>query len=151
MSLGVIEAQYSQYSDQLGNHVNEAFPYTPTLSYSLTGDYTHAVPLGTANLHVDYGWQSSTIFAVGYTSGGTDAAGFPTSSIRQAPYGLLNLRAAWDIAQPNLEVAIFGRNVGDTTYRTTALDLVDAGLGLNAVRYGAPATYGVQVTYKFGG
>ena len=84
-NLGVTDASYNQYQDELGNHVNEPFPYTPEFTYSLTGDYTHDVPRGSVNFHADWGWQSSEIpYAVGYTNGGSDAVNFPTSSIRQS-------------------------------------------------------------------
>ena len=150
-SLAVTEASYNTYQDQLGNHVNEAFPYTPEVQYSLTGDYTHVAPGGSVNFHADWGWQSTVDFDIGYTNGGSGGANLPVSSIRQSPYGLLNLRAAYDLDSPNIEVAVFGRNVTDKVFRTSALDIVDAGLGYNIAQYGPPATFGVQLTYRFGG
>ena len=151
-SLSVIEASYSTFIDPISgaDHSGEAFPYTPKIQYSLTGDYTHPAPLGHVNFHTDWGWQSTTTFDTGYAQNGTTVGDFPVSSIRQSPYGILNLRVSYDFDQPNVEVALFGRNVADKTYRTSALDFVDAGVGINSVQYGAPATYGVQLTYRFG-
>lgn len=148
-SLGVIQAHYDSYEDLLGNHVNEPFPFTPEFQYSLTADYSHMLPLGTANLHMDWGWQSRVTFPTGFTNGGTTSPNFPTDTIAQGSYGLLNAKLSWLFEQQHLELALYGRNITNRLYRISAIDLVDAGLGFNSADYGPPVTYGGQVTYKF--
>lgn len=148
-SLGVTEASYDTYMDLLGDHSKEPFPYTPKVQASVSADYTHDVPHGHALLHADYAWQDTTYFLAGFLNGNTPDS--PLSSIRQAPYGVVNLRLAYTLDPYNVEIAVFGRNVGNTQYRTAVEDFVGAGIGYNVAQYAPPATFGVQVSYKFGG
>jgi iron complex outermembrane recepter protein len=63
----------------------------------------------------------------------------------QKPYALLNLRAAWSPLSEKYQVAIWGKNVMDVHYMNQASP--DAAAA--RVRYSAPATYGVSVSFNY--
>lgn len=65
------------------------------------------------------------------------------------PYGLLNLRLDWKGAFGGpLDLAIYGTNVLDKEYRVTANPGYNNSGFINSI-YGEPATYGVQLRYRF--
>jgi len=63
----------------------------------------------------------------------------------QKPYALLNLRAAWSPPSEKYQLAIWGKNVTDVHYMNQASP--DAAAA--RVRYSAPATYGVSVSFNY--
>jgi iron complex outermembrane receptor protein len=63
----------------------------------------------------------------------------------QNGYALLGLRAEWTNPSGLYTLAVYGDNVTDTTYRTSAFATQD-GAG-NA--WGAPATYGAEIKFQF--
>lgn len=64
-------------------------------------------------------------------------------------YTLVNLRASWDqVLGSQFSAALFGKNVTDEEYFVGGMPL-GASLGHNAAVVGEPATYGVEVSYRF--
>ena len=148
-TLSLTQAYYSRYQDAQGSHVGEPYPYTPKVQTSATVDYTRPVPFGTANLHGDFAWQTDEYLYPGFAGSNFPLAAQITSSLRQHDFGILNLRASYTLEKYNIEFALFGRNVTNVNYRASAVDFANAGLGLNTVLYGPPASYGGQITYRF--
>ncbi len=147
-TLSLTQAYYSKYEDAQGSHVGEPYPYTPKVQTSATVDYTQPVPFGAINLHGDFAWQTDEFLYPGLDGSKFPLAADITSSLRQHDFGILNLRASYTLEKYNVEFALFGRNVTNVDYRATAIDFANAGLGLNTVLYGPPATYGGQITYR---
>ncbi len=64
-------------------------------------------------------------------------------------YGLLSLRGEWnDAFGAPLDIAVYGTNVLDKEYRVTANPGYNNSGFINSI-YGEPATYGVQLRYRF--
>ena len=64
-------------------------------------------------------------------------------------YTLVNLRASWDqVLGSQFSAALFGKNVTDEEYFVGGMPL-GASLGHNAAVVGEPATYGVELSYRF--
>jgi iron complex outermembrane receptor protein len=61
---------------------------------------------------------------------------------------LLNGRIALNLDKPDLELAIFGRNLTNTQYYTNQFDGY-ASLGVAQDFQGAPRTFGVTAMYRF--
>ena len=124
--------------DILGNSTNfrnDAFPYTPKWQVVLDGDYR--VPLGSRT--------SGTLGAnANYRSRTT--AGFGGSDLLDIDaYWLIDLRAGVDFEDGRYGVQVFGRNVTNRYYWTNVARSLD-----NVRRYaGTPATYGVQLSFKY--
>jgi iron complex outermembrane recepter protein len=132
-----IDGNFSNYTP-LGTFQNisgEAFPYTPKWSASLDAQYSFPLAGGYR------GFVGEITSAASATEGGFgDLPEFKIGS-----YVLLDLRAGVRSPDDNWTVSLYGHNVTDKYYWTSASHLVDT-----ITRYaGMPATYGVQATYRF--
>lgn len=123
----------------------EKFERVPPVTWSLGASYTHSVPLGSATVRADYSYQGKT-YQVGITQTITPAY---VPYVTQNGYGLLNARISWDIANPNISLAVYGRNLTQTKYYAYQLDLASAGLGYFISNAGIPRQYGVEATFRF--
>lgn len=66
-------------------------------------------------------------------------------------YTLLNARVDWrEVGGLPLDIGAFVNNLTDKDYIIAGLGLFGSTLGYNSVVYGAPRTYGLQMTYRFG-
>ena len=63
-------------------------------------------------------------------------------------YGLLNGRIALNLANPNIEIAIWGRNLANHAWFTNVFNNY-TGLGATLQFQGAPRTFGGTVAFKF--
>lgn len=137
--------KYTEFSDFAGpggtmrNRTGEKFTYVPDWTYSLGLGY--AVPLdgdGTElKARIDWAWQSRQYFE-----------SVPDSKTSQGSYGLLNGRLEAKFPDPNIVVAIWGRNLLDKDYFTNLLDQRGS-TGTIVGLFGNPRTYGVDVSFKF--
>lgn len=84
------------------------------------------------NFHAAYSWQSDLFW-------NTD------NIARQEPYGLLDLRIGLAPKGSNWEAALYGKNVADKLYRVNAI----AFFGEEVSQFGAPRTYGLDLSWKF--
>jgi iron complex outermembrane receptor protein len=123
----------------------EKFERIPEINWTLAADYRHAVPLGTALFHIDYAYIGDTINQ-GVTQTLTPAL---VPFVSQSGYGLLNARIAWNIEKPDIQVAVFGRNLTGKDFYAYQLDLVNAGLGYIFYNPGTPRQYGIEATFRF--
>jgi iron complex outermembrane receptor protein len=84
------------------------------------------------NLRADYTWQSNLFWA--------------TDNIAREPgYGLVDLRASLSPQDSNWSIAAYGKNVTGKLYRTNIISF----FGEEVSQFGAPSTYGVDLTWKF--
>lgn len=112
----------------------------PKHSVGLTATYRKDLPddLGQAVLTANGTWRSK-IYLDDFELEGL-----------QKSYGLLNLRAEWNnVHGSKLNLAVFGTNVTNETYRIGVLGLIAEGLGIESSVYGEPRMYGVEVSYRF--
>ena len=70
-----------------------------------------------------------------------------TEIIAEDGYGLLNARAAVKLDEPNVEFAVFGKNLTDEVYKSTGFGVMDS-FGWALAWYGPPRTFGVQVSIR---
>ncbi|MDX2142087.1 MAG: TonB-dependent receptor [Rhodospirillaceae bacterium] len=91
------------------------------------GSWTDAL-----NFRADYTYQGNLFWA--------------TDNIAREPsYGLLDLRAALSPPEAAWQVAIYGKNVTNKLYRVNIIPF----FGEEVSQFGAPRTYGVDLTLKF--
>jgi len=64
-------------------------------------------------------------------------------------YGIFNGRIAFKLDNPNVEVALYGRNIGNKKYLLRRFPDLYRTLGIAVAYVGQPATYGVETTFKF--
>ena len=67
----------------------------------------------------------------------------------QSPFGLLSATLAFDIDAYKTTISFWGRNILNKRYMESGTCLVALGLGSCWAAYGAPATYGADVTIRF--
>ena len=113
--------------------VGEAFPNTP--KWQITGDAEYSIPLS----------DTTHAFVGGSLSYRTKSnAGFGENPVFVLPsYALIDLRAG--IEGDKWRAQIWGRNVGDKYYWVNVSRLLDTVVRTS----GAPATYGVTLSYRY--
>jgi len=124
----------AEVSDFSGNQLVSA----PEFSFSGDISYAWAIgSLGTLTPRLDYSWRSKVYF----------------TPDNQAKLGdrsrlLVNARLTWLLADGQLELAGWVRNLTDNVYRVTALDLEGV---LEQINYAMsePRTYGITGTVRF--
>lgn len=134
-SLGLIDARYTRVSPKAADiTLDSNFVMTPRATGSLAADLPIAVSWGAVELHGDYSWRDDVAFSYD-----------PSSMARQRAYGLLNAGISTRLADTDLEIRLWGRNLTNTRYfvRVFQGDLLVVAIP------GEPRTYGVSLTYRF--
>jgi iron complex outermembrane receptor protein len=135
---------YSAYSLGAADSINfkgEPFPFTPkwSVQYGARYDWSLTNDLS-AFASADASYQSSTISQFG----AEEAAVYGAPSQEIKAYSLLNLSAGLQLDK-NWRVELWGKNVTNTYYWTTAVHYSDGIVRLA----GMPATYGIGLHYRY--
>ena len=139
-SVGYLHAKYDRYitlntSGMPVDLSSQPFP-TPKWTYNLDGTYVHQLDFGSLRFTLGYAYRSNTNYAPGT---------LPEISVSQSGFGLLNSRLSLHLDGPNLDIAVFGKNLTDKRYRSYAFTLGAE----NVTLAGDPRTYGVQIRKTF--
>lgn len=154
-TLALTDPKYLVYSDPAGDRRDELFQQVTKSTFSLAAAYERDLGAANLNANLAYAWQGKTpLYAVRSLLTGNAAADEVTLAIIAATErkagGELNGRLAVSIMDDALELAVFGRNI--LNRRTPNVGLVfGAPLNVATTRRNDPATYGVSLTYRFGG
>ncbi|MGF7149151.1 iron complex outermembrane receptor protein [Sphingomonas zeicaulis] len=126
-------------------------PFTPKHSVRLAGDWVIAsIGDGELAAHVDYTWKDKVFTTAG------DGPSVPVG--RDAPinqsYELVDARLSYTIDRGggrNISIALWGKNVFDKRYPGFVIGSgsIIAGYQNQAISYGDPATYGIDVGFSF--
>lgn len=147
-----LNASYDEFiSPTLGDISSFPLANTPENTFSATVRYTLPLPesIGALSVHGNYWWTDE------YAWG--DA--FDPFAVTDS-YGLFNARVDWrNILGSSFDVALYGRNLADEEYYLPGLSLQLAPVsvpqstpfGFTAGIPGDPRTWGVEVSYRFGG
>jgi iron complex outermembrane receptor protein len=140
-SVAYTDANYRQFRDGLGRDLSgQAFQNQPKWTYSLTGAFNQPTSFGAARAELNWYWRSSADL---FPNGAAPAI------YRIAPsYGLLNGRLSVTLDSPNIELALWARNLLDRHYINLVFDLSDS-LGTVISSPGAPRTFGVEARLRF--
>jgi len=136
--------------DDNGNPVLEnvasqrSFGFTPQYQASFDLGYT-APPTshGTLSANVNVFWEDQQTFLANDNTPGSHAMKAPN-------YAVVNGRlqfAGIPLQKGSLDLAVVGRNLFDKKYRTAGVDFGPQ-LGWSTNFYGAPRTFGLQLTYN---
>jgi iron complex outermembrane receptor protein len=159
-NVGYTNAEYKEFFNLDGSDWSGTeFPYTPEWTLAFFGDYAVDVGPGQLKLHADYSWRSEA-FAVpiaasapqriGRTPEQIDALSNALQNSARIPsYGLLNARIAYKFDEPEIEVALYGRNITEEQYFSRLLPVEGTALGFTSYMPGDPRTYGVSVSLGF--
>ena len=129
-----LDTEYENFIDSTGrdlsgNQINR----TPEFSYTVGFDFEQPVnDTYMVGARATYSWQDEFFW-------------LPENINFEDSYGLLNGRVSFGPQDGNWEVAIWGKNVTDELYRLGIIPFA----GDEFSRYGAPATYGVELSARF--
>ncbi|OAN56220.1 TonB-dependent receptor [Sphingobium sp. TCM1] len=138
------------FVDASGDRSNEPLIQVPQVQYSIGATQVVPTGIGEASFHLDYSYVSSQRF---YTSQGNPANGGDVQNrLGKIPiYGLLSGRIALKFDNPGSELAVWGRNLTKKKYVTRAFPDLYTDLGIATEYVGEPRTYGLTLSYTFGG
>lgn len=138
-TLGHLDAGYRTLSPQVaGITLDTPLPLTPEWTYTISGEYRLPLPdLGELRLRGDWTYRSQVSYQL---------ENDPLE--RQPGFGLLNLRATWQLPDERFDIAVFGTNVTDKEFLTNAQDS-RSGNGVAFGGIGRPAEWGVELNMRF--
>ncbi|WP_416877515.1 TonB-dependent receptor [Litorimonas sp.] len=136
-SLGLLDPSYDEFLDAGNDRSDEPFTYAADYTYNVYATATAPLSFGEFVLHADYGFKGDIFF---------DTVDLDRD--KQEGYGLLNVRAAIKLDNPNIEFAVFGKNVLNEEYNTYILDLNNS-LGYTTAFRGTPGVWGAEATVRF--
>jgi iron complex outermembrane recepter protein len=145
-NVGYLDAKYGHDANpgctspfQVGCFFGQAWP-APKWNYTLGAQYVMPTQVGDLTANVNWTWQDDLALI-------PESPEFAINAIQKS-YGLLSGRIALSIEDWDAEVAVFGRNLTDEKYYTTAIGFQNLGFATSFT--GEPRTYGVQFIKRFG-
>jgi iron complex outermembrane receptor protein len=140
-STAYTDAHYLHYADLSGDHSHQPFS-VPRWTFSLGPNYTRSLGFGDLSIEVDYAWKSAVDVVPPSTL---------VQAVTQPGFGLLNARANVHLDASNLDVAVFGQNLTNKEYFDQGYNVAGDGFDFDHLFLGgAPRTFGVEVSKKFG-
>jgi iron complex outermembrane receptor protein len=140
LTYGWIDARYTKLdpaSNASGIFLDNSFNNTPENSFSLTAEFTQALPAGSTLVwHLDYAWKDD-IF--------NDAVNTP--ELFQPSYGLFDASLTWTNADGRWSVAVGGDNLTDESYRMSGFN--QPGVGYTLATWGAPRQWWSRIQLHF--
>lgn len=128
----------------------------PKTQFNIGATQTVQMPGGELALHLDYAYISAQKFftivpAAAQPAAVRDAMNRQNALSSIAGYGLVNGRISYQLANPDIEIYVYARNLFNNKY--LAANFVDLyrDLGFAMGFPGAPRFFGGGVTWKFGG
>ncbi|HEB90809.1 MAG TPA: TonB-dependent receptor [Deltaproteobacteria bacterium] len=122
--------------------------------YSITLTLGQSLPIGrfgTISARWDGTWKHTTYFDASQGRGIPNGDGdvfLPKYTIGQRPYWIHNIRLAYTTPDESIEIALWGRNITNETYKAFSADL--SNIQKTTLHFvGDPRTYGVTTSIKF--
>tara|TARA_B100000446_G_scaffold90034_1_gene84740 strand:+ start:32059 stop:34593 length:2535 start_codon:yes stop_codon:yes gene_type:complete len=140
------EEEYQAYVDAQGNPAGGEKESDDTLdAYTLTLDWSPAIPLGRLNIHMDYVFTEQDF--------GPDSDNYLPQYESIENFGddkkILNARVAWHSEDEQYMVALWGKNLLDNQYSDIPGGLTASTFGTAHSLVSAPLTWGIDARYNF--
>ncbi len=126
----------------------EPFQNIPKWTLGANINYNRTIGAGTFNAFVDYSYTSKRYGLFGVREGDPNVTEISARSVEMASYGLISARVSYALDN-GLELAVFGRNLGNEKYDDYKEDLYPYGMGIVNQQSAPPRRYGVEATYRF--
>ncbi len=126
-------------------------PFTPKHSVRLSGDWViGTIGVGRLAAHADYTWKDK-VFT---TAGDGPSVPFGRDAPVNSSYGLVDARLTYTIDRGDgrdVSISLWGKNIFDRRYPGFVIGSgsILTGYPNQAISYGLPATYGVDVGFSF--
>jgi len=135
------------YPNNILDQTNIEIQNIPRWTYTLSADYEFDTRWAGVRTSVLWSHRSSAnLFENALyptVPGGPD--GIPLSLTKEPGYGVLSGSVSFDVHNADLKVTFWGKNILNKRYT----DSIIATAGTVYASFGAPATYGVDVTKRF--
>lgn len=152
-TLGYTNGQYKEYwlpnplnQNELLDQTSQPFKVIPKWTYSLSASYEHPTAFGSVRGQVDWSWTKRTTVVIGSLRGRPGGPLIPDGVVPS--YGLLNARLAVKLEDPNIDIAVFGRNLTDKRVYIYPLAIESFGVIFNGPT-NMPRIFGVEATANF--
>jgi iron complex outermembrane receptor protein len=151
-NLGTQDAKYSRLENSAitGVKLGDPVPYSPKLTYLISGDYLYRTGFGSLNFHIDYSWRDKVYMtthidvpASAYL-GPPPATPVPFATFVPA-YGVVNAMLTADFEHSRVQTSLWVHNLADKKYYNYVGDYSFAAYGEPA----PPRTFGFNVKYSF--
>ncbi len=149
-TLGLLDARYDDFlgiSDIDGDPTDrsgQTFPSTPKTNVHLSAQY--ALPVDVGQSAWMRGWITPRL--EWYYQSSMHVGGPELAQVRQDGYSLVHARLSYDFLDDRAQVALWAKNLTDTTYFDTVANVVNTVGTLNRY-YQAPRTFGGELSYRF--
>jgi Outer membrane receptor proteins, mostly Fe transport len=139
-TLAYTDAHYTEFLSLGVDQSNQLFQNIPKWTYSLSAAYTVPLAVGDLKAQVNWYWRSKAdMFPAG---------GAINPQRIQDSYGLLSGRLALELNDPEITIALWGKNLTDKVYFNAAFDNYATAGTINQY-IAEPRTYGVEVSFRF--
>ncbi|WP_340315834.1 TonB-dependent receptor [Rhizorhabdus argentea] len=128
----------------------QAFQGLAKYTYSVNAAYTISLKDADVTASVNWAHRSSAVLYVDDSQ--PSVLGGPSASDAvntQRGYGLLSASLSVELPKHNVTLSIWGKNVLNKRYYEAIISLVNSGVGSGWATFGAPATVGADVTFRF--
>jgi len=149
-TLGLLDATYDDFlgiSDITGDPIDrsgQTFPSTPQTNAHLSAQYSFEIDGGQSDWM--QGWLTPRI--EWYYQSSMHVGGPELPEVTQEGYSLLHARLSYDFLDDRAQVALWGKNLTDTTHFDTVANYVNTIGALNRY-YQTPRTFGGELSYRF--
>jgi iron complex outermembrane receptor protein len=139
LNLAWLEPEYKDfYEGGVDVSDDRVFPYSPELSGNAIIKYQYGnTPFGQLSAHINYSWKDDHYFGLQ-----------EDTSVDIESYSLLDARISLSnipIGNESLRVSLWGKNLEDTEYWDSALNLVF----ITVAQWADPRSYGLEFSYQF--
>jgi iron complex outermembrane receptor protein len=152
LGMGILETEYTELELSNVQTVNDDDDVV-----DLSGNELISAPKISANVSIDWEIFSNNAGYLSMNLNGNyqddqwysaynDKIGY--ENIKQDAYAIYNARFTWFSSNDDYTIAIWGKNITETKYDSYAINL-QAGFGFDYYQQGAPATYGLEMTYRY--
>jgi iron complex outermembrane receptor protein len=129
----------------------EPVPLAPKYTFGLGATQSLPVSYGRYSFHADYAYKDKVVYSYATPAPGRPdtAAWLYANELRtQKSYGLVNARVALTLNHPNLEIALWGRNLANKEYNLYHFSFYTL-LGVSMDYPADPRTFGMTFNYRF--
>ena len=146
----LLDTEYGDYdgvSDFTGDPINrkgETFNNVPPYSAFLAAQYSFEIDVPGGPHWLD-GWFTPRL--EGVLTGPIHYHGPELPTAKQGAYGLMNARFAWDFNDDRSQIALWSKNLTNTTYFNASIPIT--AFGYNIPYLAAPRTFGAEITHRF--
>lgn len=147
-------------SDDFYDRSGELVPQAPEWTWSIAATQTVPFSFGELALHADYSYHSTYAFYQNTLDPTVNPAGTPFIATQAGidrinelgliqKEGILNGRISMRFADPDVEIAVWGRNLTNEKYFDSPFTGIYGAAGLATATVGPPRTYGVTAQFNF--